>query len=134
MKLLFLKFHLTIIHHSSHWLNVFSLKRLGRVGIGSASKPNPKSIAESYRPSPRASLGFSLFSRHLISSEKFRVLKTADRNRQLSNHWNRLSETEKSEYNIEAVKVKRRSKRLCALCNVYIHLIIFPSCINFSFI
>ena len=85
----------------------FKLSSLGRVGKESAvSKPIPKSIdADSYQKPKSNLLGFSLFTRQLISSEKFRVLSSADRNMQLCIHWNRMSEKEKDEYNTEAEKV-----------------------------
>ena len=68
------------------------------------------------------SLGFILFTRQLLSSDKFKVLSLKDRDEQLLIYWNWLSEKEKNEFNVEAQKVIK----LCNSCVSFQLNIIFP--------
>lgn len=62
---------------------------------------------------PRSQLppnhGFTLFTRHLIFTQMFKALNSSEKDRQLSIRWEKLSEQEKSEYNIEAEKVFKKT-------------------------
>jgi len=74
------------------------------------SLPIPNSIPESIvvqvpEPPQRASLGYILFARQLLSSVKFKAMSLKDKDEQLFIDWNRLSEKEKNEFNVEAEKV-----------------------------
>ena len=71
---------------------------------------------------PLMSLGFILFTRQLLSSDKFKVLSLKDRDEQLLIYWNWLSEKEKNEFNVEAQKVIK----LCNSCVSFQLNIIFP--------
>ena len=53
-------------------------------------------------------IGFDLFARHLLTSEKFRALQPEDRDLLLSIRWENMTEEEKNEYNIEAAKVWKK--------------------------
>ena len=52
--------------------------------------------------------GFTLFTRHLIFSENFKLLNKSDRDQKLSMRWKLLTGKEKSEYNDEAQKVLQK--------------------------
>ncbi len=81
--------------------------RLGPVDIEiqqPAAKPDTSTAKQNL---PLMSLGFILFTRQLLSSDKFKVLSLKDRDEQLLIYWNRLSEKEKNEFNHEAQKVTK---------------------------
>lgn len=62
----------------------------------------PQVISES-RPKPN--YGFDLFSRHMLSHDKFKELQIPERDRQLSFLWDQLSDKDKTDYHTEAEKV-----------------------------
>lgn len=79
---------------------IFLTCRIGatqRSDSGSQSSPEP--------PKPQPSFGFNLFTRQLLSNEKFRALKGNDRDQQLLTRWEQLSDKEIHEFDIEVEKV-----------------------------
>ena len=75
--------------------------------LGTTQRPDSRSQSTPEPPLPQQapSFGFSLFSRQLLSSDMFRALKGKDKDQQLSIRWEKLTEKERNEFNVEAEKV-----------------------------